>query len=45
MAAGILALSDAKLSGKLDDYKKKSASKVTQANEVLANVKYDCRVI
>ena len=45
MAAEILALSDAKLGGKLDEYKKKSASKVTQANEVLANVKYDCRVI
>lgn len=45
MAAEILALSDAKLGGKLDEYKKKSAAKVTQANEVLANVKYDCRVI
>ena len=45
MVAEILALSDAKLAGKLEDYKKKSASKVTQANEVLANVKYDCRVI
>jgi phosphoribosylcarboxyaminoimidazole (NCAIR) mutase len=45
MAAEILALSDAKIAGKLDDYKKKSASKVTQANEVLGNVKYDFRVI
>ena len=44
-AAEVLALTDAKLAGKLDDYKKKSAAKVTQANEVLGNVKYDFRVI